>query len=509
MSRRAFSTLIVLIVLTLSALVASTALTIGSARVASTHASMDSDELRALGWSGIQAVMSELGAQRDELLRGGEPDITEEIVVYETDTERGVVKLIAFDPDAVTPVASEAARVNLNTASKETLLGLQGMNEAWADAIVAAREATPFDSPERVLALDGADEGAWDGGASSLEQDGASLEIATGAEIPFGDDSVIALRDLVTVFSADPNVQAGIGTDGDQFAGERRLPMNRGWSEELEAAIEERLGSGWATTLRSPLRAENRVIDDYSKLASVATNGQSEEGWLAFWDALCVTDAPFVAGMIDVNRAPVDVLKALPDLTPEAAEAIVAARDGLSEDTRAGLDWIAQSQATGIEFGALATLRNTLTTRSLQWRVRLEARVERFLEDGNRVDVEADSVLPELEDDQVRGRRLVYEAVIDVATPRPRVAYLRDVTHESLARALHEAASLRRELEPEPEPGMDASPETQSPSYRPSGPSPDPASSDAGGADGEGRSVERPSYADTDARVGRWRGGGG
>lgn len=525
MARRAFTLLVVLVAVTLGALVATTALTMGGARTSAARSSVQNDQLRALGSSGLLAVMRELELQRDDLMRGGTPTMDGEIVVYETEFERGVVTVVDLDGAGEGLLASEAARVNLNHAPAEVVAALPGMRREWADAIVAARDARPLDSPEDTLAL-GVEPSAWFGGGAGA-QAGASAEAGDALAVPglgFGRGIDEPLRELVTVFSADPSVRSGFGEDGDGARGRRRVPLHLGWSDGIEAEITESLGEGWASVLRRGVE-ESGPIDTGAALGSIATMGVDVEGWREFYDTLCVTDAPFVPGLVDVNRASEAVLGAWPALGAEGAELATRERDGLDDEQRASARWLVERGV--IEDSDGSALLGWAAARSMQWRVRLEARIEAVgVEDRALETIEWLAAAEGPDGLDPVGRTLVLEAVVDVATPRARVVYLRDLTHLDLARALHEAAGQsergdafeglgmdadgeRVSLGAERSAGLSGTEDAPSGSVRtpqdrePEAPSRE-AATDAGEPGGTGRAG-----AVGDIRVGRWRGPGG
>jgi hypothetical protein len=188
---------------------------------------------------------------------------------------------------------------------------------------------------------------------------------------------------------------------------------------------------------------------------------------------------------------------------------------------------------------------DSTTTRSMQWRVRIEAGISRSgmeaeVSPRGRRGTARDGAIggsfrgadADRRDDAQLDDRVVLEAVIDVSSQRPRVAYLRDVTHLelsfSLARLLRDDGvvaetsidetaleddgvadedaptpdSLTLADAPTYDPFDDAPDEPESPTPDESGVEPDQSTgaSDDDAVDGVDEGVDR--------RIGRWTKGG-
>lgn len=117
-----------------------------------------------------------------------------------------------------------------------------------------------------------------------------------------------------------------------------------------------------------------------------------------------------VKGLINVNTAPVAVLKGLPGLNEAKAEAIVQERETVRVELRQNVAWLYQEGVlTAEEFKKVAPY---ITTRSLQFRFNVVG-----------------YGMPS-------GRYRLYEAVIDIADRQPQLLYLRDITRFGLPFAL-------------------------------------------------------------------------
>lgn len=105
-------------------------------------------------------------------------------------------------------------------------------------------------------------------------------------------------------------------------------------------------GRGRGTPIVSPATAQDMVV---------------------VMDRLTTIPAAAVSGLINVNTAPVEVLKTIPGLEPEQAEAIVAKRAQVTGAEKASTGWLVSTGAVDAETFAL--ISNQITTRSIQFAV--------------------------------------------------------------------------------------------------------------------------------------------
>jgi len=461
--RRGLVILAVLVIVVAAALIATSAVVKAGAERRSTEAATRRAESEALAWSGVQLTLDELRSQRDDLLRGDTPELTKTWTLYTTPFgERAVVRLV---PDADGVVAApEAGRLDLNTASADSLAALPGLDEASARAIVAAR---PFQSVRDL------------------------------ANVP---DVNLDPRELAgegTVYTYEPAVQAGVFDDAR--TGRKRLNLSAEWSGELAAAIDEQWGRGVSDAVKG-LRDAGATFTTYADYIRVLTNAQVQRSeWGGIFDAVCLSDDPFEGGRVDMLRAPEAVLASVPGLDADSAASIVGTRERLSDTERRTLTWpITQGILEPSEWAEAAP---HLTMRSMQWRVRVEAGFMPAAGDSESAAALRDAYDAE---ETTLTDRVVFEAVLDAGGKTARVAYLRDATlEEAWASVLADGANTRtptdgdvEEEEPasEPELALDAMP---LPAAAPPPPAdPAPASADANTGAG-------------DPRVGRWRAIGG
>ncbi len=155
---------------------------------------------------------------------------------------------------------------------------------------------------------------------------------------------------------------------------------------------------------------EGRTFDSEAELFQVLRFFNVEpDGWPEIVDAFTAESGEFHFGRVDINSAPYEALIALPSLGPDEAAAIVQMRESLSPDERATIAWPAIAGIVPPE--AYDELAGRITTRCWTYRLRLAA--------------------GELDPDEPDGplrSPVIYEAVIDLSAPRPRVAYLRNIT---------------------------------------------------------------------------------
>lgn len=428
----------VLLLLVIGVIIVATVLVSADAAGASTESERQRTQSRALAWSGVQAVMAELAEQRDGLLDGLEPELTEEWSLFTLDDgSRGIVRLLDLDPESASLVVSENAKLDLNTATAEMLALVPGIDEAQARRIVEARGAQPFASIEELLGVEGITPDMVYGTRVSEDAGIFAGEVPAAAAFAGGGDADGGLGDYLTVFSFDPNVQVGVQGEREH-RGKLRVNLDQAWSDALEDAIVERFDANVAQLVKQLIDGGQTFTTD-SELARVLLDrGVDPEGWSTVFDVFSTTDDEFLAGRVDVNRAGPDVLACVPGITPEKAAAIVDMRSMIDAESRTLPTWLLQEGL--IEPEAYAEASDWVTGRSMQWRVRLEVGLmpgegEGFGEGFGGFDESLPMTMDDLaaswdeppELDRLL-HRMVVEAVIDVASSRPRVAYMREVT---------------------------------------------------------------------------------
>ncbi len=443
-ARRGSVLLGVFAIVVVAALLATTLLS--SARV-SAHAAAASGTTAGTGvrtQSAIVALLHEFADQREDILEGDDPDLPAMLTLYEhADGARAVARLIAVRGSTLTPLN---ARIDANTASAATLARLPNVSEELAAAIVEARESEPFTSLADLLRVEGVSAQTLFG-TSTVDSGNAVLS-------GLGDENVerpgdLPLVDVLTVFSIDPNVTALDG--GTEPPGSPRVNMAADLDQPLRDELDRRIGVAFRERVEDTRRENDRALRTTAGIVNELLSSPDDPrrdsalDRLVF-DTLTATGDPLRAGLVDVNRAGAAVLAAVLGVDEAEAQDIIGVRDSLDSSRMRTILWLWEEGF--VSRGRLAELADLLTTRSTQWRVRIEVGVEPVSDSGLSSSLPGPSGLAlapggfDDEDDDAGDleHRRVYDVVIDLSEVPPRVAELRDSTHLDTALALAELA---------------------------------------------------------------------
>ncbi|MBZ0172386.1 MAG: helix-hairpin-helix domain-containing protein [Phycisphaerales bacterium] len=423
-TRRATVLFAVLFLVVLASLSATTMLTAVAAERAAVTRELEQIQLVAAARSALLVYKAEFAGQRDAMLEGGAPTLPGEIRIDMGEDEPAViVRLVPFsDGSTTTP---EPARLDLNHATAAMLGSLPGMTTPLAERLVAERESVPYLSPTDALGVEG---------ASVL----INATDSSGPEQPesFGDERIGAL-DLLTVYSFEPRLQAGLG--GDDYRGVARININAPWSDNIERAFEQQMSEQAAATATGLFIAGPKIEKPSDLVRLLIDRAVPRNEWPALLDALTTSAERYRPGCVDINTATRAVLATLPGLSETLAEDLVTVRERLGAPEKRSVTWpLDEGVLTAEQF---ADLVDHAVTRSLQWRVILRVSfepIDEMIPPGFDPDDAGGGLLPEADEfgvatsfDDARETPepcVILEAVFDAANERTRIAYLRDRT---------------------------------------------------------------------------------
>jgi hypothetical protein len=478
--------IMVLVLLAIGAMVVAGLLNRASTRMDQSRSRLDHMQARSLAQSGLEGVLVEMAAQRARMLAGDAPELTEEWttpVMGAGGTRVGRIRLVALaqTPDGRDIVAlSQGACVDVMAMPEGSLKTLLG--EKAGGAITAARGSRPMTSVlgamnEAGLTADavaawspaeGVQEGAQEGTLEESDSSGSGLENARRGRIVRGDAgrgdagrgdeggggasdafgaNALLVRDAISVGTFDPiglwngeavaRVDLSGAVDSTEIEEVAKLIEDAfgtlGAGESSGASVPAADGSDFLKEVEVARVSElvARMFDSdvpprktSELLRAMRRAGAAPSGWRLAW-GVRFADEIYSRGRVDINRAPREVLATVPGIDATAAEGIVSRRAGLSSEALSDPTWPAVQGIITPE--QLEQAADWITTRSLQWRVRIEAAVL------DAADAEEDARGDRGEEDG-RARKpmgvVTLEVVIDASAERVRVAYLRDVSLE-------------------------------------------------------------------------------
>ncbi len=403
--------LAVLMVVTMSALVALSIVSLGGATRVHADASDRRQASEAIAWSGVQIVIDELAEQRNQMIAGEVPTLTQRTELFTTAAgEFAVVQLVADESDdtfsqSATVLHPTAACLNMNSADESMLGALEGLGTSGAASIISERARGPF---------------------ASVAEAAARCDV-----------DLVAVAESLCVGSCEPEIQSGVA--GPEYAGEPRINILK-QQEALLSVLDDTLSIEAADAVRQALEAG--AIDSRSSLiAACVEHGVPQDSWATLLDVVCFEDDAIAIGRVDLLSAPEVVLAAVPGISADAARTIVSTRSRLGEETRRTLTWPVEFAALSQE--AFQEAIPWLTNRSLQVRVRVRAG---FALAGDDDTLSAAELRDNARTDRLSSR-VEWEVVIDASESPPRVASIRDVTSES-AWAQVEAHTAPPETDP-------------------------------------------------------------
>ena len=400
--------------------------------------------------SGIHYAMAVLQDSADDSeIWYDDPDVFQNQLVATDGADTWYFTVYADDPTSKDTVrygvTDEAGKLNVNTAPEEVWAAFENLTTEQIDCLLDYIDA---DSEPRT---EGAEQEYYDGlpnpyiipnGPLSTIEELFLVKGFTAAEV-YGDDANFngildaneddgddrfppdnrdgqldpGLRALATVFTSERNVDS---------QGRPRIDINRG-SLPRDLDLPDR-----TRQFIAQYRAEGNTFKHPSELLEMRyrpkkqpenprdrPDGSSVESGVGADELPIVMDrltagssggGKGAAGLVNINPARAEVLATVPGLDANLAQEIVDVRGGLDAETKATVAWLyTQNLLDADEFKVVAP---HVTARGFQFSVQCV---------GFGVPC---------------GRYRVLEAVLDLAGPVPRIAYLRDITRLGMPFAL-------------------------------------------------------------------------
>ncbi len=431
---RAFVLIAVLIIVASAIFIATTVGFLVSGEVAGAANEREATKLRAVAWSGVQAVAAKLGAQRSLVLAGGTPLIDAELTLWEVPGEVASIRLlpVAFDGERL---VSENGKIPLRNASVESLVATGAVEPSLAGRIIALRDASGgrLSSCDALLTTRGGADGLSaeelfgpmddliTSMAAAQSDDPRQQRDARLDRLVQGDAPPKAMRDLLTTFAYEPALDN---------SGARRIRLDGEWTDDRRGGVDAVFGAGSSKLLEAAMsKGEPSLLAAFAVWRSLHADPKE---WHAFLSSVTLGDGP-IADRIDIQRASSTALRSLPGISGEIADRIVRERETLPTESRRSAAWLVEQSM--LDGDAFAGIVDRVTTRSFLWRVRVEARI-----------VPAANDRPTDAIDDIR--TVVYEAVIDLSDERPRIASLRDLSGLGMVAQLLRADGIRAAKDP-------------------------------------------------------------
>jgi type II secretory pathway component PulK len=351
------------------------------------------DRLRAveIAKSGIERGMAELRLDEttDDSLRDSWAE--DEGIFREIPLSGGTFWL--FRPDFENPdevrygIRDEASKINLNTANRDMLLQIPGLDEEQVDAILDWRDED--DNPreqgaesEYYLTLDppyNAKNAAFETLEELLLVRGITREVLYGEDTnrngildaaerdgddnppPDNADGVLnrGIIDFLTLHSYNKNETA---------EGEQKKNVSQISPQEFRSALEGKIDN-WKVELLVQYMQRRRQLASVADFLNVGA--VEREDFKVLDDQFTTTDDEEIKGLINVNTAPKEVLLALPEMDEELVDGLLGYRQDEAKDI-SSVAWLMEV----MERQTLQKLYPYITVRSFQFRVDAVGRIE-------------------------------------------------------------------------------------------------------------------------------------
>lgn len=445
--------LLVLVVMAIAGMVTVTVMFRMRARTAATAASLRGEQAYAAAMSGIAQAVAALrnpALSTSTLLDA--PDLFQARQVVDDGSNRWYFTIYAGDDQTGNAlrygVIDEAGKINVNTADEAVLAGLPDMTPTLADALIDFRDSDSDARPG------GAEQDVYDQLAQPyaiangpLSTPGQLLlvrdftgQVVVGEDVnrnslldaneddgndsfpPDNSDGIVqpGLASLVTVWSHQKNVDA---------AGDARIDLNSD-PKSLDKAMAKlslseqtldfiRLYRGDGQTFADPsdllamqYKLKKDSADGKIKAGTTIVSGVGADQLPIIMDRLTTSAAKDIAGLVNIDTAPVAVLAALPGLNNQIARQIVDTRQQLDATTQQTTAWLFTQHL--VDADGFKRAAPYISARSKVYRIRVV---------GYGVPC---------------GQYRVLEAVVDLTGGEPRTVYMRDLTRLGMPMPLTE-----------------------------------------------------------------------
>jgi DNA uptake protein ComE-like DNA-binding protein len=434
----AFALIAVLVVIMLGSMVAISLLFHVRAEDIASVAGAGAEQAAAVAMSGVEEVMRVAATiEPGSLEWRNSPEIFKDRFCYDDGLDKWYFTICsAGEGESETlryGLTDEASKLNINEASETMFSRLPGLKPAQAQALWDFLDVDNTPRPE------GAEQEYYDllatpysvrnGPLASVDElllvRGFTRALLYGEDAngnfildPNEDDGTTrfppdnsdgrldpGLRALLTVASYDRNV------DNDRVPRANiNDPQATLFTNDLPDVVIQYLGLLRSNKVQlmhvaDLLQAKGKFKDSKGKEVEVES-GVGKEELPKMLDRFTTTKDQKLPGLVNINTASAAVLQTLPGVELSAAEAIVAARHGLTPDKLRTPAWIFQEDLVTAE--VFKTLAPFITTRGWQFSFHVIG-----------------YGLPS-------GRFRVLEVAIDAAGEKPRVTYMRDITRLGL-----------------------------------------------------------------------------
>lgn len=312
----------------------------------------NAEQYRDAALNGLRVLISDLEDQAMDFFMGDEIAFEDPYDLYDLRGARASAEVMPLSdvPGSAALYSLHASKININTATRSMLNRVGVLTPEAIDAVITLRER-------------------------SLHTD---LSILTRSGFTGVTNDPVDWNSLFTVWSFDPEIT--VGASSSSASGDLRTNVNEldGNSSEyvdtVRNEVSEQATNAIIAILES-LESEQSIALSRQTLSRRMLNaGVSASDLGLVLDLTRFSEAVHTPGRIDINSAAAEVLRALPGIEPQIAEAIVQARDTLDESQSIRVTWpLEQGLITGQEFLGIAEL---VTTRSAQLTIRIGVRLE-------------------------------------------------------------------------------------------------------------------------------------